>query len=263
MPRKDLSISEKIAILELIKKQPSNTSQRRLAEITGVPKSTVARIVQQQHKILHELTLYTKGERRLYQKRKREGKDPDVEEALSQWFSIVNTQGLHVTGPVLKSKSEEFAKMLGHNDFKATDGWLSRWKSRFGIKFKKLSGEKGNAEQWNSIKLPNLLKKFEVKGICNNNNYNNNNNDETSKELKDEDTTTPEDEKVSHQVILNHVDGLPYFRQEGKTFRHLLLGNCIDFVLIKDLWYSFFTYIYLFMYSFVLAYLLAPAKSEV
>ena len=212
MPRKDLSISEKIAILELIKKQPANTSQRRLAEITGVPKSTVARIVQQQH----ELTLYKKGERRLSQKRKRECKDPDVEKALSQWFSIVTTQGIHVTGPVLKNKSEEFAKKLGRNDFKATAGWLSRWKSRFGIKFKKLYGEKGNTEQWNSIKIPNLLKKFEVKEIYNNN-------DKTS---KDEVDNSSKYEKVLNQEVMNHVDGLSCFIQEGKTV-HLLLCTLI------------------------------------
>lgn len=35
--------AEKIAILDQIKKQPSNTSQCQLAEITGVQKSTTAR----------------------------------------------------------------------------------------------------------------------------------------------------------------------------------------------------------------------------
>jgi hypothetical protein len=58
--------------------------------------------------------------------------------------------------------SEELAKKLGYNNFKATDGWLSQWKCRFGIRFKKTHGEKDsadavNAEQWKSIKLPNLL----------------------------------------------------------------------------------------------------------
>jgi hypothetical protein len=33
-------------------------------------------------------------------------KDPVVEEALTQWFSIVSGRGVRVSGPVLKSKSE-------------------------------------------------------------------------------------------------------------------------------------------------------------
>jgi hypothetical protein len=62
---------------------------------------------------------------------------------------------------MLKSKSQEFVKKLGHNDFTATDGWLSRWKCRFGIKFKNAHGEKESAdalsaEQRKDTKLTNL-----------------------------------------------------------------------------------------------------------
>jgi len=41
----------------------------------------------------------------------------------------------------LKTKSEELAKILGHDTFKATDAWLSRWKVRNNIKFKKAQGD--------------------------------------------------------------------------------------------------------------------------
>jgi hypothetical protein len=44
---------------------------------------------------------------------------------------------------MLKIKSE----VLGHKDFRATAGWLSRWKCRFRIKLKKACGEKESAEQ--------------------------------------------------------------------------------------------------------------------
>jgi hypothetical protein len=55
-------------------------------------------------------------------------------------------------------------KKLGHNDFKATDGWLSLRKCRFGIKFKKAHGKNDSAdavsaEKWKSTKLPKLLQK--------------------------------------------------------------------------------------------------------
>jgi hypothetical protein len=46
----------------------------------------------------------------------------------------------------LKSRSEELAKKLGYNDFKAT-------------------GDKDSAEQWKSTKLPNLLQKFSAGDI--------------------------------------------------------------------------------------------------
>jgi hypothetical protein len=48
MSRRNLTLTDKIAVLEQIKNQPRNTSHHHLAEITGVPKSTIARIIQQQ-----------------------------------------------------------------------------------------------------------------------------------------------------------------------------------------------------------------------
>jgi hypothetical protein len=73
---------------------------------------------------------------------------------------------------MLKSKSEELAKRLGHNDFSATDSWLSGWKCRLGMKFKKAHSKKGcadavSAEHWKATKLPNMLQK-----ICTDNIYN-------------------------------------------------------------------------------------------
>jgi hypothetical protein len=47
---------------------------------------------------------------------------------------------------MLKSKSEDLAEKLSRNDFKARDGWLSRWKCRFGIKFKKAHCKMGSAD---------------------------------------------------------------------------------------------------------------------
>jgi len=62
----------------------------------------------------------------------------------------------------LKAKSEELAKKLGHDNFKATDGWLSRWKVRNNIKFKKAQGKQGSAdnesaELWKPTNIPTFL----------------------------------------------------------------------------------------------------------
>jgi hypothetical protein len=88
-------------VLVIIKNQPPNTSHRQLVEITGVPKSTLAHVIQQQKKLQHEWTL-CKGQQGISQKRKREGKDLDVEENLNQQFSIVTERGVRVSGPMLK-----------------------------------------------------------------------------------------------------------------------------------------------------------------
>jgi hypothetical protein len=73
---------------------------------------------------------------------------------------------------MLKRTSQELAKRLGHNDFKATDGRLSSRKCWFGTRFNKALGETGSAhaisaKQWKPTKLQNLLQKF-----CTDNIYN-------------------------------------------------------------------------------------------
>jgi hypothetical protein len=81
MPRRDITLADSIALPEKkkIKNKPPRTSRRQLAEITEVPKYTIARIVQQQEKLQDEWTLRHE-QQGTSQKRKREGKDPaDVE----------------------------------------------------------------------------------------------------------------------------------------------------------------------------------------
>lgn len=171
MPRQDLTLAEKIDFLDTIKQQPKNTSQRRLVEITGLAKTTISRLTKEENELREEWAHC--GERRGTQrKRKREGKDPDVDAALNEWFGIVTGRAVRVSGPMLKSKAENLAKKLGHDNFKATDGWLSRWKSRHEIKFKRAHGEKdsadgASAELWKSTKLPVFLENFNADDIYN------------------------------------------------------------------------------------------------
>jgi hypothetical protein len=108
VPRRDVTLADKIALLEKIKNQLPATSHQQLAEITGVPKPTFARVIQQQEKLRDEWTLHHR-QQGTSQKQKHEGKDPDVEEALNQWFCIVTGQGIRLSGRVLESSSEELA----------------------------------------------------------------------------------------------------------------------------------------------------------
>ena len=46
MPQKELTIAERAVVLRKIREQPPNISHRQLAEITGVPRTTLAQILQ-------------------------------------------------------------------------------------------------------------------------------------------------------------------------------------------------------------------------
>jgi hypothetical protein len=57
MPMGDVTLTDKTALPEKIKNQPSNTSHHQLAEITRVPKSTTECIISQQEKLQDECIL--------------------------------------------------------------------------------------------------------------------------------------------------------------------------------------------------------------
>ena len=75
------------------------------------------------------------------------------------------------TSAVLEEKANHLAGLLGKPEFKATNGWLSRWKSRHGIKFKKAHGEKDAdvdaADQWLSTVLAEILERYEPCNVYN------------------------------------------------------------------------------------------------
>ena len=105
-------------------------------------------------------------------KRLRKGKAPEIDTARNQWFDTVTSKGQKLNGPILKEKAENLAKMLGHTNFVATEGWLSRWKARHLIRYKRAHGEKGStdiksAEEWTSPILPGLLEEYRPNEVYN------------------------------------------------------------------------------------------------
>ena len=74
-------------------------------------------------------------------KRSRVGKDAMVEDSLIKWFDIVREKNANITHEILRAKAEDLAKKLGHDEFQASSGWLSRLLKRRDISRKKQHGE--------------------------------------------------------------------------------------------------------------------------
>jgi len=73
----------------------------------------------------------------------RKGKHEDVEEALFLWHQHLRGKGVPVNGPMLQEKALQFKREIEGEDgeFTASDGWLDRWKKRYGIRQLSVSGE--------------------------------------------------------------------------------------------------------------------------
>jgi hypothetical protein len=66
-----------------------------------------------------------------------------------QWFQTARSQGIPVSGPMLQEKALVYAKdlELSDDDFKASNGWLSRFRQRHYINFASVCGKGGSVPQ--------------------------------------------------------------------------------------------------------------------
>lgn len=143
--RKALNIEEKVDIIERLKNNESNAD---ICKSTGLVTSTVSTIWKNRDKIL-EAFEKNKGT----SKRLKVAEKSDLDKAALIWFTQQRNENKIVTGPVFKLKIEGFARQLGYQDFKCSNGWLHRFKQRHGINHGAIIGEAADVnltvtEEW-------------------------------------------------------------------------------------------------------------------
>jgi len=151
---KTVTLAQRVDVLNRLEK---NCSQTEVALELGINQSQISCIWKNKEKILLELQNSNPD-----RKCKCGGKSEDVEEALLRWFSQARSHQIRVSGPLLMEKAEQLSRGLALADFKATTGWLEQWKMRNAVQFKKLHGEKQDAdvfgaERWVTEVLPEFL----------------------------------------------------------------------------------------------------------
>lgn len=80
-------------------------------------------------------------------KKNRLAANLELEDALYIWFLQARVSGIPISGTILKRKAIEINDELGGDkSFKASDGWLDKWKHRKDIRSLKVTGEKRSAD---------------------------------------------------------------------------------------------------------------------
>lgn len=161
---KSLTLREKLKIIDEVKS--GDKRKKDIAEEYGIPASTLSTILKQEELVRQRMVAGN-----LNNKRVRKSEFPDVEECLIKWFKQCRDHNVSVGGPILKEKAEEFAKSLGINNFRASNGWLEKFKQRNDIAFRKVCGESASVddnvcENWKE-ELKTLLKDYDPKNIFN------------------------------------------------------------------------------------------------
>lgn len=159
-----LSLSEKLAVLQRLDK---GESLQKIAKELNVGVTTI-KDWRKNRKDIESHTMTIDGENAL--KNRKTLKKPKLElldSALWMWFSQERRKGTPISGPILKEKAIILHKKLEvGSEFKASEGWIDRWKTRHGIRFISICGEKlsADAEAANefSVKFQEIVKENEL-----------------------------------------------------------------------------------------------------
>ena len=122
---KCLSIPEKVKVIETVDRK--DKSKQEIVKEFDIPISTLSTILKKKDEIL---TRFRIGD--CTRKRKREAELPSVEQATVKWLKQCRDGDARISGPMLQEKAENYTKTLGHDDFRASNGWLQKYKQRNG-----------------------------------------------------------------------------------------------------------------------------------
>ena len=153
--RRDLHLSDKVDILKQL--ESPGVTQASLAKRFGVSTSQVWHIVKFKGEILKQFDNGGNHE----QKCQRSCKEEDVGSALFLWFQQKVAQGARLSGPLLKQKATELASAKG-TEFTTSDGWLSRWKIRHNVVYKK-NKEKNRMQTWEQLVIGKMTFLMQMK----------------------------------------------------------------------------------------------------
>ncbi|XP_039297132.1 tigger transposable element-derived protein 6-like [Nilaparvata lugens] len=162
--RKSLSVDFKRKVLKFIEENP-HKKKVDIAKEFNIPPTTLSTILRNKN------TYEDEGGLSGQCKRAKPAELQDVETAVMLWLKQCRDKNVSISGAILQEKAQQFAEQLGHNSFRASNGWLDRFKKRNEVPFKKVSGESGSVDdavcaEWKK-KLIDLTQGFNEDDIYN------------------------------------------------------------------------------------------------
>lgn len=133
-----LSLKTKIDILN---KLNDGVRPIQLANEYGIALSTISRLKKCKTSLEEAMNMYQNNADR---RSLRGTFHPKMESALHKWYLNQCELGINVTGSILRLKARELNKQINENDleFRASPGWMEKFKKRYGIRLKSARGER-------------------------------------------------------------------------------------------------------------------------
>ncbi|XP_025207667.1 tigger transposable element-derived protein 7-like [Melanaphis sacchari] len=154
-----LSLNDKLCVIEKLEK---GTPVLSICAQYGIAKQTVSDIRKKKDDIRKFVLKFNVEKETSVVKRMRLPLDQSLDDAVYKWFCKLLSSGLTVRGVEIQAEAYRLAKQLNINNFKASSGWLFRFRRRHNITNKKICSESlsGNNKVVESFrkKLNDILK---------------------------------------------------------------------------------------------------------
>ena len=95
-----------------------------------------------------------------------------INDSVYEWFVAQRSKKIPVSGPLLQGYARQIAEELGdESGFKASNGWLERFRLRYNVRFRVISGEAASVdvntiEDWKK-RLPMIIEEYKPCDIYN------------------------------------------------------------------------------------------------
>lgn len=146
--RQELDLKTRFEVIKYSQANPQE-SARKLADKFLCGKTQIQSILLKKEETLKAFEANSSSNT----KRSRGARNEEIDNRLLDWFRKARSKNMPITGPMLQEKAMQIAQGLdiSQDEFKASNGWLDRFKSRNGIKAKFISGEAGDVRKKQSI----------------------------------------------------------------------------------------------------------------
>lgn len=133
-----LSLKTKIDILNKLK---DGVKPIRISNEYGIALSTISRLKKCKTSLHEAMNMYQNNSER---RSLRGTFNPKMEMALHKWYLEQKENAVPVTSCMLRLKARELHKTIHENDleFRASQGWMEKFKKRYGIRLKSSRGER-------------------------------------------------------------------------------------------------------------------------
>ena len=153
---------------EALQKVAKRVAKSTVARKYDVPNNALSTWIKNKDKIMQSYRECGNVKRR----RTRYMPNESLNKAVYKWLLTVRSKNAIVNTLMLKEKASFFAKGFGITDFLPSGGWITRWKLRFKIFFKKISGQGKSCTPemiapWKETSSPTFLSNYGLQNIYN------------------------------------------------------------------------------------------------